>query len=1003
MSKKMFGLCIGLLLGMMLSTMVSAQDLVDAADNGDLSLVKNLLDKKSDPNEVDAFGNTALNKASKNGYLEVVKELISRGADVNKQNTFSISPLISATEFEQADVVKMLLKNGADINQEDFLKRTALSIAIEKGYAEIEKILKGENLDPKGVELIKACQNNDLNAVQKLLDQGTDPNVQDEQKRTPLHYAAEHGNSEIIELLFSKDAEPDVYNIDGNAPLHLAVLNDRLDAVKELLENGADPDVQNEDGNTPLHLAASIGNLEIIKELLEDGADPDEQNDDGKTPADLASESEKGEIEEILAKESAIKALFKACIGGDLAAVQAMLAKGTDSLDKTDEDGRTLLHWACVNGYAKIAKMLLDAGADPDVHDEKGMTPLHWASAKGHLDVVEELLENAKVDPNVQDDEGFTSLRYAAALPLLDVLNTLVKNDQLDPNVPDNNGMTPLHWASINNRLDVVKALLSSPEINLDVQDTILGNTALHYASAKGLLDIVQALYDHGAASDIENKLLQMPDESTDNEEIKKLLSAQEQEPLQLLKDCTIIKVPSSNNLIVETAGLKIQRDINPKASPFMLQDNGTITDNIHPTKLWEIKMENNNILLKVKSDFVAQDKLGQTLAKRLNPALEIFELFPILYDLAYPTSIDLVIGNLPILPIVGLADQEYALTKNRFTKHLGVTRSLVDGNWFIVFRPMEYIEQGAGRSVGVPGQNGYVYDSVNQRCWKMGIASDNSIFLDYQGEHVAKANVADNIKNIDLESAFDIFNDYPMIITLSTSDAICNLCMQAAQDALSGQTFSAANIVKFIESLILKLEKLPSRWTGRNIDSQEVSDYIAHIADHLKNKDIQKMLIDLDGQKDKAWQVAMKNRAREAKPLEEAKKLDQIFSEKNDIKKKIITNDSDQIKYEIEKWKVDLQLAEDALQKKDEQLKKRAEDSAKVKKMSERIQTLKAAKKTLSIPALASLPTPTPKPNEFENKLIQLKASLGKLKVSLATLQNKIITIQKNIASGAA
>ena len=54
--------------------------------------------------------------ASKNGQVEVVKKLIQAGGDVNEQTEYGSTPLLLASWFGHVEVITALLAAGADKN-----------------------------------------------------------------------------------------------------------------------------------------------------------------------------------------------------------------------------------------------------------------------------------------------------------------------------------------------------------------------------------------------------------------------------------------------------------------------------------------------------------------------------------------------------------------------------------------------------------------------------------------------------------------------------------------------------------------------------------------------------------------------------------------------------------------------------------------------------------------------------------------------------------------------
>ena len=79
-----------------------------------------------------------------------------------------------------------------------------------------------------------------------------------------------------------------------------------------------------------------------------------------------------------------------------------------------DDNGRSLLHWACSGGHKELVQWLLEAGSEVDARDDSRWTPLIIASSAGHEAVVR-LLLGAGANINACTDQGRSPLLYAAS------------------------------------------------------------------------------------------------------------------------------------------------------------------------------------------------------------------------------------------------------------------------------------------------------------------------------------------------------------------------------------------------------------------------------------------------------------------------------------------------------------------------------------------------------------------------------------------------------------
>jgi len=87
--------------------------------------------------------------------------------------------------------------------------------------------------------LFNAIENNDVNEVKRLIEDGADLEARDERKRTALYVACSEGHLEIAKLLIENGADIEAKGYDNQTPLIAASIYNKIEIVKFLIKNGA--------------------------------------------------------------------------------------------------------------------------------------------------------------------------------------------------------------------------------------------------------------------------------------------------------------------------------------------------------------------------------------------------------------------------------------------------------------------------------------------------------------------------------------------------------------------------------------------------------------------------------------------------------------------------------------------------------------------------------------------------------------------------------------------
>lgn len=218
------------------------------------------------------------------------------------------------------------------------------------------------------------CAHN-INVIDLLLNAGADPNVEDQQGHTALHYHAD--NPVVVKRLLLAGADVNAKDNYGDTPL---CRTRHPEVAKLLIEHGAQIELPDQD--FPM-LFYHLDSLEIVQLLLAAGIDPDITNERGET------------------------ALFY-CKNTEV--IHALVKAGANP-NALNQKGSNALYFA---RNAQVAQALIDVGTDPHIMNINDRTAIDAVSTRSNIllqttaDEIIEVIERAK-------KKSKSSFRYSSS------------------------------------------------------------------------------------------------------------------------------------------------------------------------------------------------------------------------------------------------------------------------------------------------------------------------------------------------------------------------------------------------------------------------------------------------------------------------------------------------------------------------------------------------------------------------------------------------------------
>ncbi len=285
---------------------------------------------KSQP--VDHLLRIGLMRAAERGNIYITEYLLKSGAKPDGAPGGRVSPLFKAIEKNHVGIVQLLLKFGGNKDAQDKQGRTALMTAAWKNHFHImnELLRCGADVNKKdntgrnvlhNLAADKHC-NWGLDVIAELLKQNIaidGPDGQDDQNRSPLHWAASTGKKELCEMLLKRPRLPranvNAIEIRQKTALHLAVAHGREDIIEVLLVHGADLMAKSDGSWTPLHNACQEGNVKVVRTLLTAGADINARLLNGMMPLHVAAQAGHLDVVNCLLERKDVKRAAKDSFG----------------------------------------------------------------------------------------------------------------------------------------------------------------------------------------------------------------------------------------------------------------------------------------------------------------------------------------------------------------------------------------------------------------------------------------------------------------------------------------------------------------------------------------------------------------------------------------------------------------------------------------------------------------------------------------------------------------
>jgi len=272
----------------------------------------------------------------------------------------------------------------------------------------------------------QAARHGNIVRLSELIQAKANINARDnENRRSPLHYATEHGQLGAVQVLLAANANPNTYCANFLTPLHYPAQHGHSTVAQALIVAKASVNARDGQGKAPLYHAAERDSGATMQVLLDAKAEVNIRSDDSSIPLHHAA---KANVDE----------------------------RGKYNYSR-NYLGHSPLELAIERSQHGVVQVLLDAKAD--VADLGYSNPLHSAAMKGDPTVLQAII-NAKASFAPKKSHIYTLLTAAAACGDIPLLQAIIESGLNVNNRASSECLTPLHYAAVNGQRTAVQMLL---------------------------------------------------------------------------------------------------------------------------------------------------------------------------------------------------------------------------------------------------------------------------------------------------------------------------------------------------------------------------------------------------------------------------------------------------------------------------------------------------------------------------------------------------------------